>query len=377
MNSYDEEMLECMICGLKSNQLISHVTRTHRLQVQAYYEMFPGSKLSKLTQGQIDKMKATKNKKETNNKKYKIEHENRVKEVSNLEPLVCKVCGYESSLSIISHITRKHKMSMNEYRETYPECVVQRSSKSQIESQKESYKKAIEDPKVKERMLEKRSFPSEIKHWTRKGFSEEEARQKVSEFQRSQSIKGNNEKTKKLRSQKCSGENNPMSLASIAERNQTTIEEARKMTPCYGRKGKLHPMFGKKHTPEAIRKIGNYINTSRISKIEHEMSDFIVSVYGGLKNEHVFGWCCDYVNHEKKIVVEFFGDFWHHNPRKYPKDWQNPFTKRTSDYVYERDNRKINELKNHGYSVIIVWEHDWRNNKEQEVQKITNAFNSV
>ncbi len=330
-----------------------------------------------MTEEQKNKISETKSLKDSKNKQLKRESRSRYEEVSSLGNLKCKLCEYESALSLISHITNKHHMKMQEYRDLYPNDVIQRSAPSQLKKQSESMKARLEDEEEKKRFLERRSFPSEIKHWTRKGFSEEDAKKKVAEFQSSQSLKGNNDRTRSLRREKNLGDKNPMSLPSISQKNSVSLEEAKKLTPCFGRSGPLHPMFGKKHSKEAIRKIGMNINTTQKSKLEHEITDIIVFNYGGLKNEYVDGWCCDYVNHERKIIFEVFGDFWHHNPKKYAEDWVNPFTKRDTKYVRERDNRKIEELKICGFQVIVIWEYDWRYDRENQLKRIHDAFNSV
>ena len=134
-------------------------------------------------------------------------------------------------------------------------------------------------------------------------------------------------------------------------------------------------MVGKKHSIEALNKIGQHINHTGRSKIEHEMSDLIISLYGGLKNVGVNGWCCDYVNHDRQIIVEFFGDYWHHNPEKYDRNFVNNFTKRSSEEVWLRDARKLNELRESGFNVVVIWESDWRNKKEDSLNRIKDAFN--
>lgn len=285
------------------------------------------------------------------------------------------ICGFESSSSLISHITRKHKISMSAYRSKFPGKSVQRLSDCQKEKLSLHYKAKLEDPEELSKFLEWRSFPSEIKHWLKKGFSYEEATQKVADFQSEQSLKGNNEKTRLKRSRKYSGQNNPMSLVSISKRFGVSKKEAGRLTPAFGRSGEKHPMFGKKHTSESLLKISRNNVFFGKSKLEHEVTSTLVELFGGEKNAPVFGWICDYLNEEKKIIVEFFGDFWHHNPAKYGHDYVNPFTKRSSTFVWERDKRKISELSEQGYLVIVVWESEWNANKEACLQRLKNAFN--
>ncbi len=58
-------------------------------------------------------------------------------------------------------------------------------------------------------------------------------------------------KAKETMSNKSTGDNNPMSLQSIAKRNECSLEEAHLLTPTFGRMGELHPMFGEHHSIES------------------------------------------------------------------------------------------------------------------------------
>lgn len=368
-----------MLCDMRSTQLAKHIVAVHGLSVDSYRTQFPDAIVSMLTLEQQEKVNRTRREKPSKHKEdLLIKRQNAVDTLaSGLEPLRCQLCEFTSMNSLISHVTRRHKMSMLEYRLSFPNYKVQQASPSQREKNSNVMKEKLSDPLEREAFLQWRSFPSEIKHWIRKGLSPREAEVKVAEFQRTQSLKGNNETTRALRSAKYSGDNNPMSISSIAAREGITKAEAKTLTPCFGRTGELHPMFGKKHSEESIRKIGQHLNHSGRSKIEHEMSDGIIFSYGGEKNAHVIGWCCDYVHYERRIVVEFFGDYWHHNPAKYAPEYINGLTKRNSIQVWAHDAKKIDDLRQAGYEVIVVWESDWRTDKDACMKRINDAFDRV
>jgi len=55
------------------------------------------------------------------------------------------------------------------------------------------------------------------------------------------------------------GKNNPMSISNIASRYNVCEDVARKYTPCYGRSGRKHPMYGKHHTLESKKKIAKRV----------------------------------------------------------------------------------------------------------------------
>lgn len=370
--------MSCELCGFESNNLNSHIVRTHKISVEDYTIKFPNSETMRLTAEQVEKIASTKRAKDSANKRN-IERKklNAAETISSgLEPIKCKLCDKVSANSLISHIVNKH-CSMDEYRNKFPDAIVQQASPSQKRKNSKYMKDKLSDPDELAAFLAWRSYPSEVKHWIKKGYDPREAHAKVSEFQKLQSAKGNNEENRRLKSLNNSGELNPMSIHSIAERNNVSLGEARKLTPCYGRTGEKHPFFGKKHTEEALAKIGESINRCGRSRIEHELSDEIIDNFGGEKNVGVSGWCCDYVSRERKLIVEFFGDFWHHNPKRYDREFVNPITKRSSDVVWERDARKLKELRDQGYEVIVIWESDWHNDKSACIQKVKDAVDNA
>jgi|ERR1035437_90571 hypothetical protein len=77
----------------------------------------------------------------------------------------------------------------------------------------------------------------------------------------------------------------------------------------------------------------------------------------------------DGYNPEEKTVYEFYGDYWHGNPKKYNKDKTNPNSKKTFGELYEMTIARENRIKQCGYNLITIWEKDFINNKYQhEIQ---------
>lgn len=63
-----------------------------------------------------------------------------------------------------------------------------------------------------------------------------------------------------------------------------------------------------------------------------------------------------------KVVVEFYGDFWHANPEIYlPNEIVRD--KISAKEIWEKDNERICKLIGGGYDVIVVWESDFKKNK--------------
>ena len=67
----------------------------------------------------------------------------------------------------------------------------------------------------------------------------------------------------------------------------------------------------------------------------------------------------DYLNIDRKIIIEIFGDYWHCNPKidEYANEnFMHPKIKLTSKEIWENDGAKIQEYKLLGYKTIIIWE---------------------
>lgn len=374
----NEQTLKCKMCGLESNNLNSHIINTHQISIEEYKKIF-NSQTCQLTENQIQQISDTKSKKHSKNKEKKSQQKKILEEMFELgvKPLKCQCCNFESMFSLITHIIRKHNLSVNEYKQKFPESVVYRNTPNHSKNISLALKhKLSSNIEARERFLAWRSFPSELKHWIRKGFDPNEAAQKVIDFQRKMSLKGNNEITCAKRSKKNSGSNNPMSLQSISVREGVSIEEAKTLTPCYGRKGKLHPFFGKKHTEQSLYKIANahhLITPDYRSKPEIELAQFCSQI-GDIKcNVRVGRWNVDILFEDRKLIVEFFGDFWHLNPKFYASSDRHGFHNKfiTAQDIWNRDQYKIDSLQKLGYNVIVIWENDWHLNKQICQNKIT------
>jgi len=106
---------------------------------------------------------------------------------------------------------------------------------------------------------------------------------------------------------------------------------------------------------------------AQVSKLELSMSSSL-SQFGFLhSSEHkirVGSFTPDFLNIETKTIIEIHGDFWHANPTHNifgNSNWQNPFSKQTSNQIWERDEERISFLESQGYKVITIWESEIKN----------------
>jgi len=124
-------------------------------------------------------------------------------------------------------------------------------------------------------------------------------------------------------------------------------------------------------------------NKNCYSKISQKLFWLIYNRLTILKNEKVYfaqlnhEYSCgishcnyDFVTKNRKKIIEFNGDKFHANPKLYkPDDYPNPFIKKTSQEIWEFDNKKNKLAESKGYQILIIWESEFHNNEEEIVKK--------
>lgn len=180
-------------------------------------------------------------------------------------------------------------------------------------------------------------FPNQVKYWLKKGFSEEEAKEKVSNFQHTFSL------------EKC--------IQRLGE------EEGKKRFDQRQEKWKSK-VYNKD------RAIGYSISLAQ-EEIAKFLIDRGIDILWG-NNEKII-WSSDLqrplkydvCNQEKRRIIEYHGNFWHMNPTLYEADYIHPVTKQRAGDKWQFDKIKLEEAIKHGYEVMIVWEEDFKHDKQQ------------
>lgn len=75
----------------------------------------------------------------------------------------------------------------------------------------------------------------------------------------------------------------------------------------------------------------------------------------------------DAVDNKKKIIYEYWGDYWHGNPNKYDKEYLNPHCKCTMGELYNLYLQKKKRIENSGYTLIDIWESDFARDAGKKV----------
>lgn len=107
----------------------------------------------------------------------------------------------------------------------------------------------------------------------------------------------------------------------------------------------------------------NPANGHSISKIQKTVYKEVKKIYKNAKLEEYLkdaDMSVDIFVPDKKIVIEVNGDYWHMNPLKYIATDYNKSMHMTAQDVWNRDAKRISNLKILGYTVYSVWEKEIR-----------------
>lgn len=289
--------------------------------------------------------------------------------------LKCKICEFEGK-SLIGHLLHKHKLTCKEYDTLYGTNLVFRVT----DSTKSEYK--IEVKKYQSKSI------WQVVYWTeRYGLTEEEAKVKIRDYQRINSSKVIP-----------TSESRPLNKDYWKVRKGFTEEEAVEQVRLIQakRSAKSNKFKGKKHTDESKKAISKYFKNhiseigaaewashfgkfSGFSKIERACYAELVSVLD-IKmesNVKIGDYIVDMIFKNK--IIEFNGDYWHGNPAIYKSGQTLKFPQEviTVDSLWEKDKRRIEYLTESGYEVLIIWECDWRLEKDTVISQVKSFINDT
>lgn len=155
------------------------------------------------------------------------------------------------------------------------------------------------------------------------------------------------------------GELNPACRPEVRKQiSQTRIERG-------VAKGQNNPMFGKTHTPEAVKKIFSHRKMNNLERLVADELD-----KAGIKYTFQFfivknGICksYDFKIKRKPVILEVDGDFWHGNPT-IPNHYEKSAEVRNNDKV------KTDLANERGYKVVRLWEKDIKANPSIVIESL-------
>lgn len=133
---------------------------------------------------------------------------------------------------------------------------------------------------------------------------------------------------------------------------------------------KLSQMMKDKHANGELKSINR-------SKAEFEIIDYLESI--GIKCEpsyNVESKIFDIYVAKYNLLIEYNGDYWHCNPKKYEANYYNKKKNKTAKEIWEYDKNKLYLAKKYGYNCIVIWETDYKKNKNI-IKEIFNNYEQI
>lgn len=199
---------------------------------------------------------------------------------------------------------------------------------------------------VKQVDFEKRLIPSNIQYWINKGYSKEEAKQNVSEHQSTFSL------------EKC--------VLKYGEEDgkKRFTERQNKWLNSLLTNGNMVIGYSK-ISQELFYKVLETYNINDKNKIyfaTHNIEFKLNKKDGGV-------WLYDFTDIKNKRIIEFHGDMFHGNPKKYKADdYPHPFRKNiTAQEMWDKDKRKLDVAIENGFEIMVIWDSEYRWGNKQEI----------
>ena len=130
-------------------------------------------------------------------------------------------------------------------------------------------------------------------------------------------------------------------------------------------------------------------NNGRVSSIHKKVADYLfdINILFELEKGNLFkaynkvlqreyNPIVDIIVENKKIVIEINGDYYHANPNKYKSTdilykWKGH---QEAKEIWEFDKQRKEQIESFGYTVLVLWESDIRNNFSEVQSKLNEAF---
>jgi hypothetical protein len=85
----------------------------------------------------------------------------------------------------------------------------------------------------------------------------------------------------------------------------------------------------------------------------------------------------DFFHSTKGKIIEFLGDYWHGNLEEYEPDFFNSRANATAKQLNENTHARTEYIeREHGCRVLVIWENEYKRNREQTIQKCVDFLNN-
>lgn len=158
-------------------------------------------------------------------------------------------------------------------------------------------------------------------------------------------------------------------------KNHMKQEKYRKMSRDIMRKNWDNGILDKKVISEQMKQTqrSGKIKSTITSKKEKEIIKELKNMgYKPIPSYRVDSKICDIYVPSLNLIIEYFGDYWHCNPKKYESNYFNKKKNKFAWELWEYDKKKVELIKSYDYNLEIVWESDF--DEKTTLQKIIKKY---
>jgi len=179
------------------------------------------------------------------------------------------------------------------------------------------------------------------------------------------------QKISKSRKGKATGINNSMSNLEFRTKANKNLKKS-------WESGKLENT--RKKMSECMKKTlrSGKIKSKVSSKKEKEIYELLIN--HGYKVKRFFKIdtkICDLYIPSLNLIIEYFGDYWHCNPKKYSYDYINQKKQMTAKQIWDYDKHKVDLIISYGYNLEVIWESDFKTNTNKILTIINKYDKSI
>ena len=316
-----ENLITCKICGKQSTRIYGRHLNSHGVSSEQYKSLYPDEPLFS----------------ESDCKKTTINSGKHMKQEKYKKMFSEKIKGDNNPNSKLKTTEKQRK---------------QRSPFSKIFINYKNDNECIEFNKKVKNSITPEQTSTRIEYWLNKGYNEKEAKQKLSDRQKTFTLN------------KCVIKYGEIKGLEIWNERQRKWSE------------KIESKY----------KNGDFVKfrNENYSIPELELFEIIIEK-SNLINEKIYYGKKQFFRHFKKLgktfsydfvygkkIIEFNGDYWHCNPKKYNKNYFHQYLQMFAYEIWDKDKIRIDSIKKEGFDVLIIWESDYNNHKDEIIQNCLN-----
>ena len=146
------------------------------------------------------------------------------------------------------------------------------------------------------------------------------------------------------------------------EENKLKMGEKLKLAWASGKHDHLREEFSERmKNTRRMGKIKSTIKSKAETTLINQLKDInIIAV----QSFRVDTKTCDIYIPSLNLIIEYFGKYWHCDPRHYKEDYFNIKKNQTAKEIWEYDRKKLELIKSYGYNLEVIWEIDFKNNNK-------------